>query len=128
VSENRPTASEPCTVLLSGRPRRGISENLPLEVALAALETIAGGVVTRAGRFARRTLAGCAGRFHGALSVSQSPFGVPCASATAVARPHNCDARRGSADGSFSPLCESGSPADEHRAARSLADYEIDAA
>ena len=36
--------SEPYAVLLSGQARRNIRENLPLEVALAAMETIEGAV------------------------------------------------------------------------------------
>jgi mRNA interferase RelE/StbE len=40
VSGTDPAASEPYTVLLSGRARHNVRENLPLEVALAAMETI----------------------------------------------------------------------------------------
>lgn len=48
-----PAASEPYSVLLSGRARRNIRENLPLEVALAAMETIDGSIAAnpyRAGK------------------------------------------------------------------------------
>ena len=37
-------AAEPYAVLLSGQARRNIRENLPLEVALAAMETIDGSI------------------------------------------------------------------------------------
>jgi len=44
VTSTDPHESEPCAVLLSGQARRNIRENLPLEVALAAMETIEGAV------------------------------------------------------------------------------------
>jgi mRNA interferase RelE/StbE len=53
VSGTDPTANEPYAVLLSGRARRNIKENLPLEVALAAMETIDGSIAVnpyRAGK------------------------------------------------------------------------------
>jgi len=53
VSGTDPAASEPYAVLLSGRARRNIRENLPLEVALAAMETIDGSIAVnpyRAGK------------------------------------------------------------------------------
>jgi mRNA interferase RelE/StbE len=40
VSGTDPAAGEPYTVLLSGQTRRNIRENLPLEIAFAAIETI----------------------------------------------------------------------------------------
>jgi mRNA interferase RelE/StbE len=40
VSGTDPAAGEPYAVLLSGQARRNIRENLPLEVAHAAMETI----------------------------------------------------------------------------------------
>ena len=48
-----PAAGEPYGVLLSGQARRNIRENLPLEVALAAMETIDGSIAAnpyRAGK------------------------------------------------------------------------------
>ena len=42
MSGTDPAASAPYAVLLSGQARRNIRENLPLEVALAAMETIDG--------------------------------------------------------------------------------------
>ena len=39
-----PREGEPYAVLLSGQARRNIRENLPLEVALAAMETIEGSI------------------------------------------------------------------------------------
>lgn len=39
-----PGEHEPYTVTLSGQARRNIRENLPLEVALAAMETIEGSI------------------------------------------------------------------------------------
>jgi mRNA interferase RelE/StbE len=44
VSGTDPAADEPYVVLLSGRARRNIRENLPLEIALAAMETIDGSI------------------------------------------------------------------------------------
>ena len=35
-----PREGEPCSAVLSGQARRNIRENLPLEVAVAAMETI----------------------------------------------------------------------------------------
>jgi mRNA interferase RelE/StbE len=40
VSEGDPAAREPYAVVMSGQARRNISENLPLDVAVAAMETI----------------------------------------------------------------------------------------
>lgn len=48
-----PAASEPYAVLLSGQARRNLRENLPLEVALAAMETMDGSIAVnphRAGK------------------------------------------------------------------------------
>jgi mRNA interferase RelE/StbE len=53
VSGADPAAGEPYAVLLSGQARRNIRENLPLEVALAAMETIDGSIAAnpyRAGK------------------------------------------------------------------------------
>jgi mRNA interferase RelE/StbE len=53
VSGTDPAAAEPYTVLLSGQARRNIMQNLPLEVALAAMETIDGSIAVnpyRAGK------------------------------------------------------------------------------
>jgi mRNA interferase RelE/StbE len=44
VSDSDPTEHQPYTVTLSGQARRNIRENLPLEVALAAMETIEGSI------------------------------------------------------------------------------------
>lgn len=48
-----PAADEPYSVSLSGQARRNIREHLPLEVAAAAMETIAGSIAVnpyRAGK------------------------------------------------------------------------------
>ena len=48
-----PREHEPYTVVISGRARRNIRENLPLEVAFAAMETIGRSIAVnpyRAGR------------------------------------------------------------------------------
>ena len=48
-----PASGDPYAVILSGRARRNIRENLPLEVALAAMETIDGSIAVnpyRAGK------------------------------------------------------------------------------
>jgi mRNA interferase RelE/StbE len=53
VSGTDPGEHEPYTVTLSGQARRNIHENLPLEVALAAMETIEGSIAVnpyRAGK------------------------------------------------------------------------------
>jgi mRNA interferase RelE/StbE len=50
VSGTDPSAGEPCTVLLSGQARRNIRENLPLEVAFAAMETIDGSIAVNSYR------------------------------------------------------------------------------
>jgi mRNA interferase RelE/StbE len=50
VSGTDPAANEPYAVLLSGRARRNIKENLPLEVALAAMETIDGSIAVNSYR------------------------------------------------------------------------------
>jgi mRNA interferase RelE/StbE len=53
VSDSDPTEHQPYTVTLSGQARRNIRENLPLEVALAAMETIEGSIAVnpyRAGK------------------------------------------------------------------------------
>jgi mRNA interferase RelE/StbE len=42
VSGTDPAAGEPYTVLLSGQARRTVRENLPLDVALAAMDAIDG--------------------------------------------------------------------------------------
>lgn len=44
MTSTDPRKSGPYAVLLSGRARRNIRENLPLEVALAAMETIEGAI------------------------------------------------------------------------------------
>jgi mRNA interferase RelE/StbE len=44
VTSTEPREGEPYAVLLSGRTRRNIRENLPLEVAFAAMETIEGAI------------------------------------------------------------------------------------
>jgi mRNA interferase RelE/StbE len=44
VSGTDPGEYQPYTVTLSGQARRNIRENLPLDVALAAMETIAGSI------------------------------------------------------------------------------------
>jgi mRNA interferase RelE/StbE len=44
VSTEQPAADEPYTVQLSRTTRRNLQENLPLEVALAAMETITGAI------------------------------------------------------------------------------------
>ena len=53
MSGTDPGEHEPYTVALSGQARRNIRENLPLEVALAAIETIEGSIAVnpyRAGK------------------------------------------------------------------------------
>ncbi len=53
MSGSDPGEREPYTVALSGQARRNIRENLPLEVALAAMETIEGSIAVnpyRAGK------------------------------------------------------------------------------
>ena len=53
MSGTDPAARGPYAVLLSGQARRNIRENLPLEVALAAMETIDGSIAAnpyRAGK------------------------------------------------------------------------------
>jgi mRNA interferase RelE/StbE len=53
VTGTDPAAGEPYTVLISGQARRNIRENLPLEVAFAAMETIDGSIAVnpyRAGK------------------------------------------------------------------------------
>jgi mRNA interferase RelE/StbE len=53
VTETDPAEREPYTVALSGQARRNVRENLPLEVALAAMETIEGSIAAnpyRAGK------------------------------------------------------------------------------
>ena len=53
MSGTDPAAADPYAVLLSGQARRNIRENLPLEVALAAMETIDGSIAVnpyRAGK------------------------------------------------------------------------------
>jgi mRNA interferase RelE/StbE len=42
VSDADPAAGEPYAVVMSGQARRNIRENLPLDVAFAAMETIDG--------------------------------------------------------------------------------------
>jgi len=42
VTDSRQEGSEPYSVALSGQARRNIHENLPLDVAMAAMETIEG--------------------------------------------------------------------------------------
>jgi mRNA interferase RelE/StbE len=44
VTSTDPREGEPYAVLLSARARRNIRENLPLEVAFAAMETIGGAI------------------------------------------------------------------------------------
>jgi mRNA interferase RelE/StbE len=44
VTDSRAEGSEPYSVALSGQARRNIRENLPLEVAMAAMETIEGSI------------------------------------------------------------------------------------
>ena len=44
--ETEPATAEPYAVLLSRHARRNIQEDLPLEVALAAMETITGSIAT----------------------------------------------------------------------------------
>ena len=53
MTETDPAEREPYTVALSGQARRNVRENLPLEVALAAMETIEGSIAVnpyRAGK------------------------------------------------------------------------------
>jgi mRNA interferase RelE/StbE len=53
VTGGDPQDSAPYAVLLSGRARRNVRENLPLDVALAAMETIEGSIAVnpyRAGK------------------------------------------------------------------------------
>ncbi len=53
MSDADPAAPERYTASLSGQARRNIHENLPLEVALAAMETIEGSIAVnpyRAGK------------------------------------------------------------------------------
>ena len=53
MTETDPAEREPYTVALSGQARRNVRENLPLEVALAAVETIEGSIAAnphRAGK------------------------------------------------------------------------------
>lgn len=53
MTSTDPREHEPYTVVLSGQARRNIRENLPLEVALAAMETIKGSIAVspyRAGK------------------------------------------------------------------------------
>jgi mRNA interferase RelE/StbE len=53
VSGTDPGEHDPYTATLSGQARRNIRENLPLEVALAAMETIEGSIAVnpyRAGK------------------------------------------------------------------------------
>jgi mRNA interferase RelE/StbE len=53
MTETDPAEREPYTVALSGQARRNVRENLPLEVALAAMETIGGSIAVnpyRAGK------------------------------------------------------------------------------
>jgi len=53
VTETDPVAGTPYAVSLSGQARRNIRENLPLDVALAAMETIDGSIAVnpyRAGK------------------------------------------------------------------------------
>ncbi|MGH3153767.1 MAG: type II toxin-antitoxin system RelE family toxin [Streptosporangiaceae bacterium] len=44
MTSTDPHEGEPCAVLLPGQARRNIRVNLPLEVALAAMETIEGAI------------------------------------------------------------------------------------
>jgi len=53
VTSADPHEGEPYTVLLSGQARRNIRENLPLEVALAAMETIEGAIAVNPYRVGR---------------------------------------------------------------------------
>jgi len=53
MTETDPAEREPDPVALSGQARRNVRENLPLEVALAAMETIEGSIAVnpyRAGK------------------------------------------------------------------------------
>jgi mRNA interferase RelE/StbE len=53
VTGTDPGEREPYTVALSGQARRNVRENLPLEAALAAMETIEGSIAVnpyRAGK------------------------------------------------------------------------------
>jgi len=53
MTETDPAEREPYTVALSGQARRNVRENLPLEVAIAAMETIEGSIAVnpyRAGK------------------------------------------------------------------------------
>jgi mRNA interferase RelE/StbE len=51
VSGTDPGEHQPYPVTLSGQARRNVRENLPLEVAVAAMETIEGSIaVNRAGK------------------------------------------------------------------------------
>jgi mRNA interferase RelE/StbE len=53
VSDADPAADEPYAVVMSGQARRNIRENLPLDVAFAAMETIDGSIAAnpyRAGK------------------------------------------------------------------------------
>lgn len=53
MSSTDPAEREPYSVALSGRARRNIRENLPLEVAVAAMETVEGSIAAnphRAGK------------------------------------------------------------------------------
>ena len=50
MSDTDPAAPEPYTVSLSGQARRNIHENLPLEVALAAMEAIEGSIAVNSYR------------------------------------------------------------------------------
>jgi mRNA interferase RelE/StbE len=53
VTSTDPQEREPYAVLLSGQARRNIRENLPLEVALAAMETIEGAIAVNPYRVGR---------------------------------------------------------------------------
>jgi mRNA interferase RelE/StbE len=44
VTEADPAARAPYAVVMSGQARRNVSENLPLDVAVAAMETIQGSI------------------------------------------------------------------------------------
>lgn len=53
MSDADPAAGEPYAVVMSGQARRNVRENLPLDVALAAMETIDGSIAVnpyRAGK------------------------------------------------------------------------------
>jgi mRNA interferase RelE/StbE len=53
VTDTGPREHEPYSVVLSGQARRNVRENLPLEVALPAMETIEGSIAAnpyRAGK------------------------------------------------------------------------------